>query len=194
MKVLPIFLATSCFAFFLDHYICFLVMYWYWLKRKKIGNRSEILSMSVCLNSWQKCACLPPVERRHVPTCSVSMQPSTCRWTRGSLHGLVLSAISLPSLTLYRSMGNVLPTDTFFFFLWQSIQVSTPEAFVMADNTSYLKGKNRHFSQFKVPFASYIWGKECVVYHYLSPIVRHFKGPVSMGGGRGLRCWTDGAP
>lgn len=104
-----------CF-FFLDHYICFLVMYWYWLKRKKIGNRSEILSMSVCLNSWQKCACLPPVERRHVPTCSVSMQPSTCRWTRGSLHGLVLSAISLPSLTLYRSMGNVLPTDTFFFF------------------------------------------------------------------------------
>lgn len=91
-----------------------LLMYWYWLKLKKTGNQSEILS--VCLNSWQKRAYLPPVERRRVPTCSVLMLPSTCRWMRQSQAGLVLSAISLPSLTLYRSMGNVLSTDTFFFF------------------------------------------------------------------------------
>lgn len=160
---------------------------------KKTRNLPDIFRVSVCLNSWQKCACQPPVGRRRVPTCSVLMRPSTCRWMRGSLVGLVLSAIRLPSLTLYRSMGNILPTGT-FLLLWHSIQVSTPEAFVMADNTSYLKRKNRYFSQFKVPFALYIWAKECVLYHYLSPIVRHLKVQFLWWRKKKKRSWTDGAP
>lgn len=37
------------------------------------------------------------------------------------------------------------------------------------------KEEKRHFCQFKVPFALFMGGKECVVYHYLYPIVRDSK-------------------
>ena len=86
-------------------------VWWNWPIRLSFS-----ISLSLC--SWVKCVWLCRVELSPVPTCSVSTQPSTCRWMRRSPPGSVLSVTRRPPTRAWSLTGWFLSPNNYHHNTW----------------------------------------------------------------------------